>query len=732
VAQRIVIVDDTALNLRVLGDILSELDDVVVSAFAGGEEALAAVETLDVSLFVLDYRMPAPNGLEVLSRLRAMPSMSEVPVVMVTAADERSICYEALDLGVSDFVLRPVDPREFLRRVGNLLALEKGRRAAAEHLRRESAEARMHVRRLDVIWRAGASVALDDESYVGQLLSEASGCVTDGEATVALVGRVDGEELVVEYTATGAPETWYTPGYRYSIAAFRSVIEDGRPGGHEDMPAESADRVPFASALYAPFQCGTARYYVVFGSATKRAEEFTPFDAGFVETIASLCATRLDQRAQTDRLRYQMEHDVLTGLPNRAMLRQRSYALLRGNAIGALLVLNIDNFRHANDTLGHQTGDALLVEVGARLAAAAREGEVVARLGGDSFAIFAPQCASRVQGAHLARRLMRTFQYPFSTGDRANLERVSLQASIGVSLAPTDGTDFGQLLARADAACYTAKETGRGTFGFFDRSVEETFASIRLMQDDLGAALARNEFVLHYQPHVDIATRSIIGAEALIRWNHPTRGMIDPGCFIPFAERYGLAGAIGAWVMREAAEAARLWRKHDPSFRVWFNLSAAELRDETLAVRIRELGDVRGLGVEITESAAMENVAEAMKVMKALRKLGVRIALDDFGTGYSSLAHLKRLPLDVVKIDRAFIDGLPTDRHDAAVVNAVLSLAQSYGLETVAEGIETPEQADFLQAAGCRIGQGFLYGKGLPFNDFEALRIRGLDEEVAA
>jgi EAL domain-containing protein (putative c-di-GMP-specific phosphodiesterase class I) len=208
----------------------------------------------------------------------------------------------------------------------------------------------------------------------------------------------------------------------------------------------------------------------------------------------------------------------------------------------------------------------------------------------------------------------------------------------------------------------------------------------------------------------------------LIRWNHPERGLLEPGVFIPFAERHGLAGAIGAWVMQETARASREWRRRDPSFRAWFNLTAAEMRDATLVPRLSEMGEsLTGLGVEVTESVAMQNVVETLTVMEALRGAGIHVALDDFGTGYSSLAHLKRLPIDVVKIDRAFVTGLPADRFDVAIVEAVLSIAGNFRFETLAEGIETEGQATFLQSAGCALGQGFLYGHPMPADEFESL-----------
>jgi predicted signal transduction protein with EAL and GGDEF domain len=319
------------------------------------------------------------------------------------------------------------------------------------------------------------------------------------------------------------------------------------------------------------------------------------------------------------------------------------------------------------------------------------------------------------------------FHYPFGTGDREDRERVSLGASIGIALAPYDAADFEMLLARADTACYAAKDAGRGRAAFFDRAVEETFAATRLLQNELQAALTRNEFVLYFQPHIDLKTRRTCGAEALIRWRHPERGLVGPDAFIPFAERHGLAGAIGSWVMQETALVTREWRRADPNFRAWFNLSAAELRDATLVPRLRDcVDDLSGLGVEITESVAMQNVVETLSVMESLRSAGVHVALDDFGTGYSSLAHLKRLPIDVVKIDRAFVTGLPGDRFDIAIVNAVLSIANSFGFETLAEGIELEEQAAFLRSADCALGQGFLYARPLPAAEFDALRAQTL------
>ncbi len=705
--QRIVVVDDAAVNRRVFAVLLEDLSDVSVSTFGGSEEALAVAPSLDPSLFIVDYRMPPPDGMELLTRLRADPRTRDTPVVMVTAADEREVCYAALERGASDFLVRPIDPREFQRRVQNLLALEAARREAVDRLSKEMAAARLQSKRLTLIWSAAHQAAGDDETYLTQLLDEAGTAIAEGRTYFGCIVRLDDEEFVVHVSGSGMGDP-YRAGYRFRCARLEELL--AAAGGS------------FEALLYAPFRCGATTYYVFFGSQRAAEAPFTRFDVSFVETIAAMCAARLDQRAQFARLRYQTEHDALTGLWNRATFRARGFAALREDANASLFVLNLDNFRHANDTLGHQTGDALLVEVGARLTAVANERETVARLGGDSFGVLARGCGLRRDAEEIARRFLDAFRYPFGTGDRENRERVSLGCSIGIAVSPADADGFEQLLARSDAACYAAKDAGRGRWAFFNANVESSFASIRVLQADLGAALARNEFVMHYQPHVEIRSGRITGAEALIRWQHPTRGLLLPCEFIPFAEQHGLAGAIGAWVMHETARASREWRRQDPRFRVWFNLSAAELRDETLVARLRELGDLHGLGVEVTESVAMENVTQTLRVMEALRNAGVHIALDDFGTGYSSLAHLKRLPLNVVKIDRAFVTGLPRDRFDGAIVDAVISIAHSYGFETLAEGVEEHEQARYLDAAGCTFGQGFLWSPGVPAGTFDAMR----------
>jgi diguanylate cyclase (GGDEF)-like protein len=729
VAQRIVIVDDSALNRRMLESLVSELNDVEVFSFGNSAEALERAPALNASLFIVDYRMPAPDGMAMLSAIRSDERIHQTPVVMITSAEEREVCYDALERGASDFLVRPIDPREFTRRIGNLLALEAARREAAAHLRREEEAARLNTARLKLIWRAGTSTS-DDERFLRRLVDGASKVIVEGRHCAGVIARVDGDAFEIEIANEVASTTDARVGSRVPIGPHRAALDANTVEAIIDLPPERRGPSNWRALMFAPFQVGRDQYFVGFLSTEPKSSPFSVFDTSFLETIANLCAARLQQRAQFERLQFQTEHDALTAILNRASFRARGFAAMRISSAVGLLVLNLDGFRHTNDSLGQQTGDALLVEVAARLSGIATADETVGRLGGDSFAILIANCHDRAQIQACADRYLQAFGYPFATGDREDRERIALAASIGIALAPGDADGFEILLARADAACHAAKDAGRGRSSFFDLSVEEAFAATRLLQNELQTALTRGEFVLYFQPHVDLATHRIGGAEALIRWQHPERGLIEPNAFIPFAERHGLAGAIGTWVMHETERASREWRRADPNFQVWFNLSAAEMRDATLVPRLLEHGtNLSGLGVEITESVAMQNVVETLSVMEALRNAGVRVALDDFGTGYSSLAHLKRLPIDVVKIDRAFITGLPGDRFDVAIVEAVLSIAQNFGFETLAEGIEEERQAAFLRSAGCSLGQGYLFARPMPAKQFETLlntRLEGI------
>jgi diguanylate cyclase (GGDEF)-like protein/PAS domain S-box-containing protein len=434
-----------------------------------------------------------------------------------------------------------------------------------------------------------------------------------------------------------------------------------------------------------------------------------------------------ERKRAEDRIHYQAYHDSLTDLPNRELFLDRLtvsliHAQRRGEGL-AVFFLDIDHFKLINDTLGHSVGDALLQRVARRLQGFIRSDETLARVGGDEFLLLVPGAGRTADAEQRAQMLLEAMAKPFVISGN----QLYATISIGIALYPANGTNAETLLKNADSAMYQAKEIGRNAFQFFTPVLDERSKERFSLETDLRHALARGEFELHYQPLYEGSTWSIAGVEALIRWNHPTRGMIGPDDFIPLAEETRMIVPIGDWVMRTAFAQARLWQTDGfPSLRVGVNLSAKQLQhgDVVDSVRsaIEDCGiDPRLVEIEITESVAMQNADWTLKILGELRAMGVNIAVDDFGTGQSSLAYLTRFPFSTVKIDRAFVGNVTEDENDAAVVSAVVALAQSLKLRTVAEGVETVEQLAFLSSRGCDEMQGFYFSRPLPIATLDAL-----------
>jgi diguanylate cyclase (GGDEF)-like protein len=406
------------------------------------------------------------------------------------------------------------------------------------------------------------------------------------------------------------------------------------------------------------------------------------------------------------RLRHQALHDALTGLPNRALLHRRADRDLRGDDPAAMLLIDLDRFKEVNDTLGHDYGDALLVEVSERLSSALRREDTLARLGGDEFAVLVAGAPDRAAVIDVATRLQDALRHPFALRGVA----VELEASIGVALYPEHGTSMGRLLQRADVAMYDAK---RGRHGVATYTADrDPYSADRLgLLAELRAAIERDELVLHYQPKVSLESGELVGVEALVRWQHPVRGLLFPDAFIPLAERTGAVADLTRWVVdRALAECRGLDQP------VAVNLAAANIVDVTLPAAIGaalERHDVPAerLVCEISEHTVMADPVRATAVLEGLRDLGVGLSLDDFGTGHSSLSYLKRLPLDEVKIDRSFVAGMTDDENDAVIVRSTIDLARNLGLRVVAEGVESGEIMDALRELRCDVAQGYFISR---------------------
>ena len=442
--------------------------------------------------------------------------------------------------------------------------------------------------------------------------------------------------------------------------------------------------------------------------------------------VAHFVAIAIERKKAEERIQYLANFDSLTGLPNRTQLDNRfNYAIglaKCGNGHLALMFLDLDHFKDINDTLGHSIGDALLIELAKRLSRVLREGDTLSRLGGDEFILLLPG-TNAANAAQVAQVILNTIAKPHQIGDY----NMTLTASIGIAVYPNDGDDLESLSKSADNAMYRAKREGRHGFRFFTPEMQAH--SVRNMQivNALRQAQEQDQLQVYYQPQVSIADGCLIGAEALLRWRHPVLGMVSPAEFIPIAEENGLILSIGEWVLRQAVLQAKTWMTNGYTPLIMaVNLSAVQFRHPDLPALVSCILDDEGLPpeyleLELTEGVAMHNPMGAIAVMNNLHERGIRMSIDDFGTGYSSLSYLKQFKVYKLKIDQSFVRDIGTDPEDKAIVCAVISLAKSLGLKTIAEGVETTEQLGFLREQGCDEAQGYLFSKPVSAEQFEAM-----------
>ena len=440
-------------------------------------------------------------------------------------------------------------------------------------------------------------------------------------------------------------------------------------------------------------------------------------DAGVVSHFIVVQYDITATKRYESELEFQTNRDALTGLANRSLLRDRlsqavSYAYRYGHPIWVLFV-DLDRFKFVNDTLGHQAGDILLTAVSSRLQAAVRDTDTVARMGGDEFVLILPERTDAGLSTHIVQRIMDAIAQPLTIEGH----EFFVSCSIGVAVYPADGDTPEELIKHADIAMYRAKETGRNNFQFYTSAMNERALERLHIEGDLRNALEREEFMLHYQPQVDLRTGEIVGVEALIRWQHPELGMVPPVRFIGLAEENGLIVPIGAWVIRTACLQNKAWQLHGlGNLRISVNLSARQFAQEDLvesiASSLREAGLApEYLEIELTESLVMADVDRAIGILRELKALGVQLSIDDFGTGYSSLSYLKRFPIDVLKIDRSFVNDITIDPDDAAIVASIVSLAHSLRLQVIAEGVETEAQLTYLREHDCDQIQGYFFSR---------------------
>jgi diguanylate cyclase (GGDEF)-like protein/PAS domain S-box-containing protein len=696
----VLLVEDNPGDARLLREMFDEQGShgtkLTIAQSMGEAEKYLAEHTVDIVL--LDLGLPDVQGLDVVRRAHA--AAPRVPLVVLTGLDDETLAARALQEGAQDYLVKSQ-----IDTYGTTRGLVRALRYSIERKILEDAL---------FVEKERAQVTLNS--------------IGDAVACTDVSGNLTFLNLVAE-KLTGW--SWQEAAGRPMAEVFRILDTTNR----EVIPNPMDRAVRRDQTVHLPANSILVRRD---GFEIPIEDSVAPIHDGEGQAAGAVIVFRdvSVARAMALQMTHSAEHDFLTGLPNRMLLNDRiSQAIAlapRHTKHVSVLFLDLDGFKHINDSLGHPIGDKLLQSIAKRLVESVRGSDTVSRQGGDEFVVLLSEVAEAEDAAITARRMLQAVAQPHSI-DQHDLH---VTTSIGVSVYPDDGLDAETLIKNADTAMYQAKENGRQSFQFFKPAMNARAVERQSTEEGLRRALERREFTLHFQPKVNLMTGVITGAEALIRWIHPTRGSVSPINFIPVAEDCGLILPIGAWVLREACQQARAWIDLGlPATSMAVNVSAIEFRDEnfldSLFAILSETGlDPKSLELELTESVLMKHAASTATILRTLRENGIRVAVDDFGTGYSSLSYLQKFPVDAVKIDQSFIRQISTAGDDATIVKAVIGIARSLKLRVIAEGVQTLEEAAFLRAYRCEEAQGYYFSRPLPPQQFAMLLKNGIPEHA--
>lgn len=662
----ILIVDDDRLMRVAFHDALEEAGFETATA-QDGESAIAGFEDIHPDLILLDLVMPGKDGFTTCREIRALPGGKYTPVLMVTSLEDTRAIHHAFEAGTTDFISKPVNPELLVYRVHYMLQASRSLKNLAE------SEDRLRMLKEAV-----------DCLPVGITISDIHGRIVYSNPAEAEMHGYTMAELVDKEAGQFAPSSLrkpFPPDKINNIGVWRRESVNIRKNGE--------------------------KFPVQLSSIAVRTAE------GRCLGIVTSCED-ITSRKETEKKIHRLAfHDTLTGLPNRRTFLDRlhqalSLAKREGRQTG-LLFLDLDNFKDVNDTQGHVFGDKLLREVAGRLAAGMRGSDTLARLGGDEFVVVLASINSQKNAAVAAERILSIFSRPFDIDGR----QIYSSASIGIALYPDDGLDVESLLKCSDTAMYHAKTEGKSNYRFFSNEMNERIMRRVALENSLRGGLERREFFLRYQPQWDLKTMRMTGVEVLLRWQSAEFGLLLPSEFIPLAENSGQIFGLGEWVLRTACIQARNWaREGHQGLRVAVNISGLQFRQpdfqEMIGRIIRESGIEPGnLELEFTESIIMDKADKSIDTLRSLKKMGVQLSIDDFGTGYSSLSYLKHFPIDRIKIDHSFIADVNHSNDDAAIVEAIISMAHSLKLKVIAEGVEQSDQFQFLTERNCDEVQGF-------------------------
>jgi diguanylate cyclase (GGDEF)-like protein/PAS domain S-box-containing protein len=690
--RTLLLIDNDASHVDVFSDALLNATDgpftgECVKTLAEGIERSRRKEFWAI---FLNLSVPDSQGVETFDKLAlAVPG---VPTLVIAGAKDVGVALEALRHGAKDYLLEDhLDRDSFVRAIRNMAE----RKTAEEMLFREKERAQVT---LDSIGDAVLSTDLQGKVTYLNVVAEK---ITGWSRAEAVGTEIDEVFVIVD---GGTREPCANP--------LRTAIKKNR----------TVQLTPNCILIR---RDGT-EFAIEDSAAPIHDQHGLPMGAVIVFHDVSVA------RAMGVEMSHMAQHDILTNLPNRTLLQDRLTQAIatasRNDSRIAVLFLDLDGFKHINDSLSHATGDRLLQLVAKRLLATVRTSDTVCRLGGDEFVILLSEVAHAGDAGVKASKILSAISAPFE------MEQITLRvtASIGVTTYPEDGQSAELLIKNADLAMYKAKEKGRSNFQFFEKGMNVRAVERQSIEGDLRFALERDEFVMHYQPKIDLKTGEITGVEALIRWRHPERGLVGPLQFISIAEDCGLMLPIGQWVLRESCRQAKAW--HDaglPLIEMAVNVSSVQFRNddflEGISIILKETGLQPGyLELELTESVLMQHAEFSVPVLQKLKAMGVRLAIDDFGTGYSSLSYLRQFPIDTLKVDQSFIHEIDAETDEATIISAVINMGCRMKHRVIAEGIETAEQLAFLRAHGCDEGQGYYFGRPMRAEETAKLLERGM------
>ena len=699
----ILIVDDDAVVLKSLRDLLA-LRGVNANTAIGGREAIACLDQKEYDLVLLDLQMPYVNGHDVMRHIKQQNINASVIVVSGETSFEAA--RDACSQGAYDFLCKPYATDELIITIKNALneiQLEKKNNLMQQQLRESE-----HLHRYLVNTSPDIIYILDQDGHFT--------FINDRIGT--LLGYDSGELIGKHYSFLV---------HHRDIDVARYVFNERRVGDRASRNVELRLKYKDDSSQHI-FDTRTVPIELSSMGMYKNEE-----NSGKKTYLGTYGVARdiTERKMAEETINYQAYHDLLTNLPNRALLRDRLGLAIsqakREQERLAVMFLDLDRFKNINDSLGHVVGDELLQQVSTRLKSCVREGDTLARFGGDEFTLLLPKIGKDQEDIRkIADKINEVLKDPFIIDDN----ELYVSTSIGISIYPRDGTDMDTLIKHADIAMYHVKDTGKNNFKFYSTDMTTPYFQNLSLETGIRKALENDEFHLVYQPQINIKSGDIVGVEALLRWEHPEHGPISPAEFIPFAEETGMIVEIGHWVLRNACAELKRWRDAGlPEIRMSINMSARQLVENNIVKYVSStLKDycIPGhcLEIEITENTIMSEMDSVIQKLKELSKKGVYIAIDDFGTGYSSLSYLHKLPIHTLKIDRTFIKEVDMKNAGKSIINTIVAMVKGLNLNAIAEGVETQQQLDYLQEIDCNEAQGFLFCKPLTADVMSQLLIQ--------